>query len=524
MRLYGLFARYLYSISGILALVSGSLFLNSTMWAQATSTGSVSGSVTDQQRAAIPNAEVRLLDPSTKETSVAKSNSAGRYIFVNVKSGTYSLSVVKDGFSTFKVDALPVTIGDALTVDAIMQIGSTATTIEVISTAGAELVTTNASVGSSLTGSVLQDLPNMGRDVTTLALLQPGTTLSGNTAGAVSDQNTYQIDGGNASDDMSGNTSGYQTNFVGLGGTQTNGAPSANIPTPVESVEEFKVGTFNQGADFNNSIGGQIQIATKRGTNQYHGSLYGYYFATNIGAANSWQNDHTPSNGLAYTAIAKNHRSRFGTSIGGPMTPRILGGKTYFFFNYEGERFPNVGNAEYTVPTPLFRLGVIQVANAAGTYIPYNLNPYPVTYNGTTYQPAQCGTGLCDPRGIGISSTISTLWNKYEPIPTDYLSGDNYNTAGYISTIRQPLTENSFVGRIDHDFGQNWKLMSSYRYARIINTTNAQYDIGGAIGSDKFGQPVALGRRPSISRITRGRPHREHQAESDCRFPLQLSA
>ena len=91
--------------------------------------------------------------------------------------------------------------------------GATTTTIEVTSSA-AEIVTTTASVGTSLSGQILQDLPNMGRDVSSLALLQPGTTLSGNTAGAVTDQNTYQIDGGNATDDMSGNVTTYQTNFV----------------------------------------------------------------------------------------------------------------------------------------------------------------------------------------------------------------------------------------------------------------------------------------------------------------------
>jgi hypothetical protein len=465
-------------------------------WSQATSSGSVSGIVTDQQQAAIPGAEVQLLDPGTKEVSTAKTNGSGRYIFVNVKSGNYTLSVTKDGFSTYKVDALPVVIGDSVTVNAILQVGSTTTTIEVTSSA-AELVTTNASVGTSLSGQILQDLPNMGRDVSSLALLQPGTTLSGNTAGAVTDQNTYQIDGGNATDDMSGNVTTYQTNFVGLGGTQTSGAPSANVPTPVESVEEFKVGTFNQGADFNNSIGGQVQLATKRGNDQFHGSLYGYYFATNIGAANSWAADHTPSNGLPYTAIVKNHRSRYGTSIGGPALPKYLGGKTYFFFNYEASRFPNVGSAEFTVPTPLLKLGIIQVPNAAGTYQAYNLNPYAVTYNGTTYLPATCAGGaLCDPRGVGISPVVSKIWNQYEPNPNDPLAGDNYNTQGYLSTLRAPLTENSYVGRIDHDFGQNWKMMSSYRYAQIINLTTNQTDIGGFFKGDTLGQPVALAPRP----------------------------
>ena len=484
------------SFTAVIAL--GAFFVLSAVpaWSQATSTGSISGIVTDQQQAAIPAAEIRLLDPSTKETSIAKTNGAGRYIFVNVKSGTFTLSVVKDGFSIFKVDNLPVTIGDALTVNAVMQVGSTSTTIEVTSTAGAELVTTNASVGTSLSGQILQDLPNMGRDVSSLALLQPGTTLSGNTAGSVVDQNTYQIDGGNATDDMSGNVTTYQTNFVGLGGTQTSGAPSANVPTPVESVEEFKVGTFNQGADFNNSIGGQIQIATKRGNDQFHGSLYGYYFATNIGGANSWSADHTPANGLPYTAIVPNHRSRYGASLGGPALPKYLGGKTYFFFNYEASRFPNVGSYEASVPTPLLKLGVIQVPNTAGVYTAYNLNPYPVTYNGTTYQPAQCPSGPCDPRGIGISPAIQTLWNKYLPTPNDPLSGDLYHTQGYLSTIRAPLTENSYVGRIDHDFGQNWKLMSSYRYAQIISLSTAQVDIGGFFAGDTLGQPVATAPRP----------------------------
>jgi hypothetical protein len=488
-----LFARTL--LSGVLALVS-----SIPAWAQATSSSSVAGLVTDQQQAAIPGAEVRLLDPSTNQTSVTKSNGAGRYIFVNVNSGSYTLTVVKDGFSTFRVDSVQVTIGQAVTINAVLQVGSTSTTVEVTSTAGAELVTTNAAVGASLTGAVLQDLPNMGRDVTTLAVLQPGTTLGGYTAGAYNDQNTYSIDGGNSTDDMAGNVTGYQTNFTGLGGTQTGGNPSAVVPTPVESVEEFKVNTFNQTADFNNSIGGQIQIATKRGTNQFHGSLYGYYFATNLAAANSWTNNHTPSAGLSYTPLPKNHRSRFGTSVGGPMTPKILGGKTYFFFNYEAERFPNVANYERAVPTPLLKLGVIQVANSAGVYQPYNLNPYAVTYNGVTYQPAACPAGACDPRGIGINPVVSQIWNTQMPTPTDYSgnSGDGYNTAGYISTIRAPLTSNAYVGRIDHDFGDNWKFMTSYRYDRLINLTTNQVDIGGVLPGDKLGQPAAYAPRPQL--------------------------
>ena len=106
---------------------------------------------------------------------------------------------------------------------------------------GAELQTTNAAVGTTINGAALESLPNFGRDVTTLSVIQPGTTLGGFTAGAYADQNSFTLDGGNNSDDMGGNVTGYVTNFTGLGGTQTNGNPSGVMPTPVESIEEIQV-------------------------------------------------------------------------------------------------------------------------------------------------------------------------------------------------------------------------------------------------------------------------------------------
>src|SRR5215472_13579667 len=131
------------------------------------------------------------------------------------------------------------------------------------------------------------------------------------------------------------------------------------MPTPIESIEEFKVSTNNQTADFNGSAGGQVQMVTKRGTNQFHGSAYEYYFSSNYGAANLWKNNHTlTANGEA-TPTPISHQNRFGASLGGPLTPRILGGKTYFFFNYEGRRFPQVAIIERTVPSLLLRAGVI---------------------------------------------------------------------------------------------------------------------------------------------------------------------
>jgi hypothetical protein len=458
----------------------------------------MAGQVVDEQNAAVAGASVKITDTATSITLSTITNDSGRYVVSNITPGTYNISISKAGFSTYEVNGQAVDVGVSLALNAKMRVGTTATTIEVTATVGAELQTANATVGTTMSGQQLLDLPNLGRDVTTLSTLQPGVMPGGYVAGAQRDQTSFLLDGGNNSDDMGGDTITYQTNMTGTGGTQTNGMPSGILPTPVESVEEFKVNTFGQTSDFNSSIGSQIQMVTKRGTNQWHGSAYGYYFATDVGAANSWSNDHTPSAGLSYTPLVSNHRDRFGGAIGGPMTPKFAGGKTYFFFNYEGLRFPNVSTYERLVPSATMREGIIYVPNASGSYQPYNLTNGPVTVGGTTIAPATCPAGACDPRGLGMNPLVSQIFNKYMPAGTDtsYSSGDNYNTLGFISSIRSPLTTNTYVGRIDHDFGEKNRLMATYRDLSLISLTTNQVDIGGAFAGDTLGTPVAKAPRP----------------------------
>jgi Carboxypeptidase regulatory-like domain len=473
------------------------------LWGQATTTSSIVGQVTDSTNAAIPGADVTLTDLGTKIAHTASTNESGRYIFPTLDPGNYSVTVTKQGFAKSEVPSQTVEISSTVTLNFKMELGTATTTVEVRAVSGAELQTTNAAVGTTISGSALDSLPNFGRDVTTLTVIQPGTTLGGNTGGAVSDQNSYTLDGGNNSDDMSGQVTTYVQNFTGLGGTQQNGNSSGVMPTPVESIEEIKVNSFNQTADFNASIGGQVVMATKRGTNQFHGSAYGYYFDTALGAANSWANDHTPDTalGLPYTPIVSNHRDRFGFSVGGPITTKkFLGGKTYFFFNLEDLRFPNSSNYEHLTPTALFRAGVIQVPNAAGVYTPYNLNPGAVTVGGVTYPSATCPSGGCDPRGVGLNPVVNQIWSKYMPQPNDpvYSSGDGFNTEGFLSTIRAPLTSNNYVGRIDHDFNDKWRWYTVYRDQRLISLTTNQVDIGGGLPGDKFGVPAPYAPRTQI--------------------------
>jgi Carboxypeptidase regulatory-like domain len=491
------FREYFKRILGLTAAVTGLLlFQTLPAWSQVTATGSVAGQVTDQQGAAIAGAEVKLFSAATNSTQSTVTNDAGRYIFIAVTPGVYDITVSKEGFTAYKVNRQQVSVGLALTINATLTLGATTTTVEVTAAVGAELQTMNATVGQTITGTQLASLPTLGRDANSFYTLQPGVLPTGQVAGAVSDQNMYQLDGGNNSSDMDGNYAVY-TNASGNTAGGTGGTPSGVMPTPIESIEEFKVGTNNQTADFNGAAGGQVAMVTRRGSNQFHGSGYEYYFSSNVGAANQWKNNHTLVKGAA-TPVPISHQNRFGTSLGGQLIPKsILGGKTYFFFNYEGRRYPQVATIERQVPTPLMRLGVIQVLDASGKYQAYNLNPTPVTYNGVTYSPAMCqGNQLCDPRGLGLNPVVSQIWNKQMPLPNDPQFGDTVNTQGYLGTVPLPLSSNIWVGRIDHDFGDKNRFFVSYRDYKLTQLSSVQTDMGGVLPGDTMGTYSAKAVRP----------------------------
>ena len=473
-------------------------------------TGTVTGLITDEQGAVIPAADLKLIETNTGSSRTLQTNDAGRYTIVNVPPGTYDLTVTKGGFQTSKATGQKVDIGTVLTLNVSLKVGQAATTVEVSASAGAELQTLNATIGSTITNESLQLLPNLGRDASSLSVLQVGVTLTGNVAGAAIDQNKFQLDGGNNSDDMAGGNTTYTPGNGYSGTAATGGTPTGVIPTPIESIEEFKIGTTGQGADFNGAAGSQVQMVTKRGTNQFHGALYEFYFGSNVGAANLWRNNHVlindpknPGQKIA-TPLPATHRNRYGLAIGGPMTPKFWGGKTYFFFNYEASRFPNVISFERGVPTDLMKAGVLQLTDTTGKVSAYNLNPFAVAVNGKSYEPATCGTGACDPRGIGLNPIVRKLWNTL-PSPNDpsFTAGsaatglvDGINAQGYLGNLALPQSSNFMVGRIDHDFGEKWKFMSSYRYYAFKQLAGTQVDLGGLLQGATQGQYKSFAPRP----------------------------
>src|ERR1700688_1197254 len=361
-------------------------------WAQSTSTGSVAGSVTDQSGAVVPGATVTLTDKATNSGRTTNTNSAGRYFFVDVNPGIYSISITKSGFATTRTENQQVKVGVNLTIDLAMQVGGSSVIVEVQAT-GTELQTMNATVGNTVTAIAIDNLPGIGRDVNTFIELQPGVSAGGDVAGAVNDQSYFSLDGGNNTNDMDGSGGVYtatQQNLVigdPTGGmatqTFTYSAPSGVMPPPADSVEEFKVNTAGQTADFNSSAGAEIKVVTKRGTSTFHGTAYEYYKDNNW-SSNSWQNNQFNFEPGGHIGLPSYHYSRFGGAIGGPLIPKeVLGGKTFFFFNYEGFRYPSAETILRNVPSPALQLGLLTDSNTG--QIAYNLNNAPVTFNGVTY-------------------------------------------------------------------------------------------------------------------------------------------
>jgi hypothetical protein len=180
-----------------------------------------------------------MTDSATNITRSTTSNDAGRFSFVSVTPSVYDFVVSKSGFSQSKVAGQTVEVGLALTLNVSLQLGSIATTVEVRAAAGAELQVMNATIGSTISSEALLNMPNLSRDASVLSVLQVGVSPTGNVAGAASDQNVYQLDGGNNSDDMSGTNSTYVPSNGYAGSGATGGTPSGVVPTPVVSVEVF---------------------------------------------------------------------------------------------------------------------------------------------------------------------------------------------------------------------------------------------------------------------------------------------
>ena len=285
--------------------------------AQATADGSVLGVISDATGAAIPGAVITATNKATNAKRTSTANSAGEYRFELLPAGNYVLHAEAPGFSPSDTQTLSLQVGATLTANLPMSAGSVSTTIEVATTN--QLVDVEKTDSSTnVTPQQVESLPINGRDFANLAILAPGVKLVDSYDPTKNRYAVYAVNG----------SSGRNTNTTVNGiDNKDNTVGGAVMQLPLEAVQEFKISTARFSAENGRSEGAALNVITKQGTNQFHGSLYGFFRSDAIEKINAL--DQAAGNPKpAYS------RQQYGGSFGGPIRKN----KDFGFFAYEGVR------------------------------------------------------------------------------------------------------------------------------------------------------------------------------------------
>ena len=300
---------------GILLLSLGS----GNSFAQATASGTIQGTVTDKSGAVVTGAEVVAKNKATDLSRTTTSSDTGDYRFELLPVGNYAVTVTKSGFATF-VQTIEILVGQTATVNAELKPGSTSELIEVTSEAPV-LDLAKTDVSQNITPKEVEDLPMIGRDVANLAYLAPGVKATDSYDPTKSRYAILSVNGEN------GRNVNVTVNGVD-NKDNTVGGPVMQLP--LEAVQEFVISTQRFSAVNGRSEGAAINMITKQGTNDYHGSVFGYFRDTSL---NTDEKD-PDGNGGTTSSHPSYTRQQFGGSVGGP----IRKDKLFGFFALERER------------------------------------------------------------------------------------------------------------------------------------------------------------------------------------------
>jgi hypothetical protein len=412
---------------------------------QTVTSGTVIGAVTDSSGGVVAGASVTLHNTATNESRTLTTNASGDYVFPSVTPGSYTLTVTAKGFKVSSVSEFHVDVAKSYNFAVSLQVGLVTQQILVTPSATIELQTTNEQVGTVIGDEAIQRLPTLQHDAGELVTLQPGVSVSGTSArvsGNIDDQNVITLDGVDITD------------TAGIGSLTS---LRTIVPIPADSVEEYRVGVSTEDASYGRAPGANVALVGRHGSNAFHGAAY-WYTQNSALNANSWDDNHL---GIARPST---HDNRVGGRLGGP----IQHNKTFFFLNYEARRFAASADFTELVPTASLRQGILQFRDGAGNIIPYNL--------ATAGDCGAAGNLACDPRGLGISPTISALFAK-EPIGNNSSVGDGLNTTGYSASLPLPLSTNFYIARVDHNITSNWKVSATYNSFNETNFTSAAVNI-----------------------------------------------
>ncbi|MGA9885418.1 MAG: TonB-dependent receptor [Candidatus Acidiferrales bacterium] len=291
--------------------------------AQATANAQLNGTVTDPSGATVANAAISVRNTATNAKYTATSNASGFYAVTNLAPGTYQLTVSASGFANYQ-QTLTLTVAQFAAVDVNLQLASQGEKV-VVTTETPLIEPTKTEISQVVGPQQVQSLPISGRVFTNFALLTPGVTTSRTSLGTVfTEFEVTQI--------SFGGMRSFSNEITVDGADFVNAASGIQRATPPQaSVEEFRVVNNSFGAEYGRAIGGIVNIVTKSGTNNFHGSIYEYL---QNGAADARSLLATKATADTFALPNTLRENQFGVDVGGP----IKKDKTFFFANYEGKR------------------------------------------------------------------------------------------------------------------------------------------------------------------------------------------
>jgi Carboxypeptidase regulatory-like domain/TonB-dependent Receptor Plug Domain len=389
--------------------------------------GRIFGTVYDQQGAVIPEVHLTVTNTATEDVRVATTGRDGAYQLLALPIGNYKVTAEHSGFRTVVSPEQRLLINQSLRIDIKMEVGAENQTVEVGAEAGA-VETINPTVGQSITGRTLTNMPLNGRDMLDLALLQPGVTES-------NDDNTgagnYSIAGGRTD----------SVTFLLDGGLNNDLLDNSNVldPNP-DAVAEFKVLASDYTAEYGRNGGGIISEVIKSGTNSIHGSVFEFIRNRDFDA-----NDYfNKQQGLPRLDLKRN---QYGGTLGG----KIIRDKAFYFVAYQGQRQVKANPViDSPVYTPQELNGDFSNASSGGTPDPgvvafLTENPYFATPNGNAAR------GIIDP-------------TKFDPIAQAYIKAGLIPSApgGLLSTSEDAQdNRNEVTGKLDFNLNSKDRLSAT---------------------------------------------------------------
>jgi hypothetical protein len=396
-----------------------------SLTAQTTTT--LYGTVSDKSGASIPNAQVTAVNSGTNLSRTAVSNTEGQYRIEFLPVGEYTVEISAAGFKKSVEKGIVLQVNVAARVDAALDIGTM--TEEVNVTASAPLVNTqNAQIGRSVENAEITSLPIVGRNVYTLLSLTPGVTSNSNSIVLGYPEQRTTINGG--VDGGAGSVNYYLDGGANMTGLRNTG----NIAPNPDAVEEFRVVTNSYSAEYGRFAGGVINILTKSGTNQFHGSLFEFFRNHDLNAY-QW-------GALSATPL---HRNQFGGTFGGP----IRRDKTFFFGTYSGLRqITSTFLNSAVIPTALER---------TGDFSKSKIQPKDPLNNNAVFAGGIIPTGRLD-------LTAMNILDKYIPAVANASGGV------WQGTVPNPYNTNEVLVKVDHSISDRQMLTGSYYETSGVNS------------------------------------------------------